>query len=491
MKIALIIPRNGLENEPSFYDLKFVSSFLFSRKYFSYLLAIPTLISLTPPGHEIRVFDENIEEIDYNWDAELVGISVRTMFAMRAYEIADTFRKRGVKTVLGGIHPSFCPDEALEHSDSVVVGEAEVIWPELLEDVRNNRLRKIYKAEGYASMSSSSGAVRSPMSQTRYFADIVQTTKGCPFTCEFCSVYAFDGQTIRNRPIDVVIKEIRDIQCPESPSRRRSIFFADDNIIANKKYAVELFRALKPYRLNWSCQASINISKEDDILRLMKDSGCGSILIGLESVSEQNLTRMNKRLNLRYNYLEAIQKIQSYGILVHGSFILGSDFDDLSAFDELIHFIKEAKLLMPLINILTPFPGTELHKRMDEEGRILHKDWSKYDARHVVFKPVLMSPEELEKGYKKVIREVYSYESIYGNLQYYWGIDFWKHSNEVNPIKFKMRMLFALRLFTLLGYKNPDRTKFIIKIFPRLFDQHVRISTVLTLMAYNDFAYSV
>ncbi|MEK6714216.1 MAG: radical SAM protein [Nitrospirota bacterium] len=491
MKIALIIPRNGLENEPSFYDLKFVSSFLFSRKYFSYLLAIPTLISLTPPGHEIRVFDENIEDIDYNWGAVLVGISVRTMFATRAYEIADNFRKRGVKTVLGGIHPSFCPEEALEHSDSVVVGEAEGIWPELLEDARNNRLRKIYQADSYASLTSSSGAVRSLMSQKRYFADIVQTTKGCPYTCEFCSVYAFDGQKIRNKPIDIVLREIRDIQCAGTQLNKKSIFFADDNIIANKKYAIELFRALQPYRLNWSCQASINISKEDDLLRLMKDSGCGSILIGLESVSSQNLTRMNKRLNLRFNYLDAIQKIQSYGILVHGSFILGSDFDDLSAFDELIHFIKEAKLLMPLINILTPFPGTELHKRLDAEGRILHKEWSKYDARHVVFKPALMSPEELADGYKKVIREVYSFENIYNNLQYYWGLDFWRHSNKVSPVRFRLRMLFAARLCTLLGYKNPDRTKFIIKIFPRLFDRHVRLSTVLTLMAYNEFAYTV
>ena len=178
MKIALIIPRNGLENEPSFYDLKFVSSFLFSRKYFSYLLAIPTLISLTPPGHEIRVFDENIEDIDYNWGAALVGISVRTMFATRAYEIADNFRKRGVKTVLGVFIPPFVRKRPLEHSDSVVVGEAEGIWPELLEDARNNRLRKIYQADSYASLTSSSGAVRSLMSQKRYFADIVQTTKG-------------------------------------------------------------------------------------------------------------------------------------------------------------------------------------------------------------------------------------------------------------------------------------------------------------------------
>lgn len=491
MKIALIIPRNRSEKESSFYDLKFVSSFLFSRKYFSYLLAVPTLVSLTPPEHEIRVFDENIEDIDYSWGGELAGISVRTMFAPRAYEIADRFRKMGVKTVLGGIHPSFCPDEALEHSDSVVVGEAEGIWPELLKDVQEGRLRKIYRAEGYAGLSSFPPAVRSQMSKKGYFADIVQTTKGCPYTCEFCSVYAFDGQKIRNKPVDMVLKEIKEIEGIDAQFKKKSIFFADDNIIANKKYARELFMALRAYKLNWSCQASINISKEDDLLRLMKESGCGSILIGLESISSRNLSQMNKRINLRYDYLSAIRKIQSYGILVHGSFILGNDFDNHSSFDALIHFIKEAKLLMPLINILTPFPGTKLHKRLEEEGRILHKDWSKYDASHVVFKPALMSPEELMDGYQKVLREVYSFENIYSNLQYYWGHDFWKHSNEVDPIRFKFRMLFAARLSTLLGYKNWARTRFIIRIFPMLFDPRVRLSTILTLMAYNDFAYTV
>src|SRR3990170_1672085 len=233
MKIALIIPRNGLENEPSFYDLKFISSFLFSRKYFSYLLAIPTLISLTPPGHEIRVFDENIEDIDYNWGAAIVGISVRTMFATRAYEIADNFRKRGVKTVLGGIHPSFCTEEALEHSDSVVVGEAEGIWPGLLKDVQEGKLRRIYRAESYTDLASSPATVRNLMSKKHYFSDIVQTTKGCPFTCEFCSVYAFDGQKIRNKPIDMVLKEIQEIRGTDAQFKKKSVFFADDNIIAN------------------------------------------------------------------------------------------------------------------------------------------------------------------------------------------------------------------------------------------------------------------
>ena len=490
MKIALVIPRNGSEREKSFYDYKFFSQFLLSKRYFSYLLAVPTLVSLTPPEHEIRVFDENIEEIDYDWHADLAGISVRTMFAKRAYSIAESFRQRGVKTVLGGIHPSMCTEEALQYSDAVVVGEAEDVWNVLLQDAQNGGLKRIYRADKKADLTVSPVPVRQPLSMDRYFSDIVQTTKGCPFHCEFCSVYAFDGRMIRNKTIDQVIKEIRDINGSSAGYKKKSIFFADDNIIANRKFARELFTALKPYNLNWSCQASINISREDELLRLMKESGCGAILVGLESISKKNLSRMDKGVNQRHDYIEAIKKIQSYGILVHGSFILGYDFDSESSFDELTGFIDETRLLMPLINILTPFPGTKLFKRLEEEGRIIHKDWSRYDAKNVVFFPSLLTPEELLEGHKKVIRDIYSFDSIYKKLRYYWDIDFWRHSNETDPIRFKYRLLFAFRLCTLLFSLNLKRAGFILKILPKVFSKRVRISTILTLMAYNDYAYT-
>ncbi|TAN60807.1 B12-binding domain-containing radical SAM protein [bacterium] len=490
MKIALIIPRNGSENEKSFYDYKFFSKFLISRKYFSYLLAIPTLAALTPPEHEVRVFDENIEEVDYDWGADLAGISVRTMFAIRAYDIADKFRAKGVKTVLGGIHPSMCPEEALRHCDSVVIGEAEDVWQSVLTDATHNALKKTYTAGKKTDLKTCQNPKRTVLSKSKYFSDIVQTTKGCPFHCEFCSVYAYDGKTIRSKTIEQVTSEIREITSSDAKYKKKSVFFADDNIISDRRFARELFLALKQYRLNWSCQASINIAGDDDLLRLMKDSGCGAVLIGFESVSQKNLSLMDKKVNQKLDYIDAIKKIQSYGILVHGSFILGYDFDTETAFDELINFIDESKLLMPLINILTPFPGTKLFSRFDEEGRIIHKDWSKYDAKTVVFKPALMTAEELREGYKRVIEQVYSFDSILKKLNYYWGIDFWKHSNEVDPIKFKYRLLFAARLLTLLFSTKIERSKFILKILPKLFNKRVRVSTILTLMAYNDYAYT-
>ncbi|MBI5559876.1 MAG: B12-binding domain-containing radical SAM protein [Deltaproteobacteria bacterium] len=490
MKIALIIPKNISEFEKSFYDYKFFSKFLISRKYFSYLLAIPTLASLTPPEHEIRVFDENIEDIDYDWGADLAGISLRTMFSNRAYDISWRFRQKGVKTVLGGIHPSMRPEEALQHCDTVVIGEAEEVWQQVLLDAKNGALKRTYEAGRKIDLKAWPGPRRSVLSKNKYFSDIVQTTKGCPFHCEFCSVYAYDGKSIRSKSIGQVIREIEGLAAGDAKYKKKSIFFADDNIISDRKFARELFPALKPYRLNWSCQASINIAQDDELLRLMKDSGCGAILIGFESVSEKNLSRMDKKVNLKLNYKDAIKKIQSYGILVHGSFILGYDFDTEPAFDELIDFIEETMLLMPLVNILTPFPGTKLFSRFDAEGRIIHKDWSKYDAKTVVFSPSCMTAGELQAGYRRVIKRVYSFDSILRKLNFYWNIDFWKHSNEVDPIKFKYRLLFAVRLFTLIFSFKLARTKFIIKILPKLFDRRVRVSTILTLMAYNDYAYT-
>ncbi len=492
LKIALIIPKNSSDNKKSFYDCDFYSTFLLTKKYVSYLLAIPTIIALTPDRHEIRVFDENIEEIDYNWKADLAGISVRTMFAERAYAISEAYRKRGVKTVLGGIHPSMCPEEAQQHCDSVVTGEAEAVWTALLTDAENGQLKKRYRAEKFFDIKLSPVPNRVPLSRNRYLSDIVQTTKGCPFHCEFCSVYAFDGQKIRNKTVDQVIQEITDINGFHARYKKKNaIFFADDNIIANKKFSKELFLALKPHNINWICQASINISKEDELLGLMRESGCGAIFIGFESISQKNLEMMHKEINQRYDFLEAIKKIQSYGMLVHSSFIVGYDFDSSKTFDELIDFIRESRLLMPLINILTPFPGTELFMRFEAEGRLLHRDWSKYDTKHVVFSPPNMSPAELLAGYIKIVKSAYSFDAIFEKLKHYWKIDFWERANRLDPVKFRYRLIFAVRLFTLLFSFRFDRSRFIVKILPKVFNSRVRISTILTLMAYNDFAASL
>lgn len=489
MKIALVIPLNNTESRSSFYDFKFGKRFLLSRKHVSYLLAIPALTSLTPSRHEIRVFDENIEPIDYTWDADLVAITVRTMFAKRAYEISETFRARGVKTVMGGIHPSMCPEDALPHCDTVVVGEAEETWHAVLADAEHGELKRVYRAEKVADLKTAPLPDRSSLARDRYLMDLVQTTKGCPFSCEFCAVHAFDGQKIRSKSVEQVIQEIRAVgDCHSTYKKKTAIFFADDNIIADKAYAKELFLAIQPYNINWMCQASINVSKDPELLELMRASGCGAVFIGFESLSSENLTVMRKGINRRYDYLEAIEQIQSYGILVHSSFIVGYDYDSLETFDELINFIRESNLLMPLINILTPFPGTRLFKRLEDQGRILHRDWSKYDTQHVVFAPAGMTQEDLLEGYRRVVRSVYSFDSILTKLNYYWKRDFWKRANEADPVKCRYRLLFAARLATFLLSNDLERSKFIISILPHVFDKRVRVSTILALMNYHSFA---
>jgi len=481
-----------LENEKSFYDYSFHASFLMSRKYVSYLLAIPTLTALTPDEHDIIIIDENIEDIDYSINVDLVGISVRTMFAKRAYHISETFREKGVKTVLGGIHPSMCPDEAALHCHTVVIGEAENIWKTLLEDAQNGQLKPIYQADSFANLKQSPIPDRRELSKNRYLTDIIQTTKGCPFHCEFCSVHAFDGQKIRTRTVEQVIREINSIKESEDVfKKKKAIFFADDNILSKKSFAVEMIDALKPLNINWMCQASINISQEDDLLQKMSDSGCGAIFIGFESISEENLSSMDKAINRQFDYKKAIEKIHSFGILVHSSFIVGYENDSTESFDNLIHFIKETNLLIPVINILTPFPGTHLYKRLDKEGRILSKDWQLYDTKHVVFQPENLSIEELSSGYKKIVQSVYSFDEILRKMKHYWKINFWKRQNKEDPVKFKYRLLFAIRLMTLLMSTNVKRSVFILKILPYVFWNRVRVSTILALMGYNDYAESI
>jgi len=492
VKIALVVPAYSAKGEKGFYDHRFYSTFLLSRKYISYPLAIPTLTALTPPEHEVRVFDENVEAIDYSWRADLAGITVRTMFAERAYNISEAYRSRGARTVLGGVHPSMCTEEAAQHCDSVVVGEAEQVWPTLLRDVQQRNLKKVYRSDRLADLTASPTPVRSVLSRRRYLSDVLQTTKGCPFDCEFCSVRAFDGQTIRNKTVEQIVREIEDIKTLSPKYKRKNaIFFADDNIISNKRFARELFSALRPYDINWMCQASIDISKEDELLELMRDGGCGAIFIGFESTSDDNLARMHKAVNRRYDYVDVIKTIQSYGILVHGSFVVGYDFDSQSTFDELISFIQESKLLVPIINILTPFPGTRLFRRLDDQGRILHTDWSRYDTQHVVFRPRQMGPEELFEGYRRIVRAVYSLDAIFKRLNYYWDMDFWKHRNEADRVRLKYRLLFALRLCTLLVSCNMRRSVFITRILRRVFDRRVRVSSILAQMAYNDYACSL
>jgi radical SAM superfamily enzyme YgiQ (UPF0313 family) len=381
-------------------------------------LSLPVLATYTPQDIEVKIIDERIEKIDFKSSYNLVGITLMTPLAPRAYEIAKEFRKRGVTVVMGGMHVSACPDEVLKYADAIVIGEAEQVWPQLLDDFKKGLLKKIYKAESYTNLNNLLLIKRCLLNKDRYVpVEFVETTRGCPFGCHFCSVTRFFGGKYRMRSVDDVIKEIATFKpTTKRFSIKNVVFFVDDNIIGNRNHAKELFEKIKPYKLNWLGQASVNLAKDDELLTLAKESGCMGFLVGFESLSDEVLHNVGKRPNIAGDYLQSIRKIQSYGIGVMGSFIFGFDQDDETVFEKYWQFIKNSGLEAVYLGIMTPYPGTIFFDEMNKEKRIIDYDWSNYDTSHVVFKPKLMSAEKLSAGYKWAMKKSYSPYSIFKRL---------------------------------------------------------------------------
>lgn len=248
--------------------------------------------------------------------------------------------------------------------------------------------------------------------------EFVETTRGCPFGCHFCSVTQFFGGKYRLRPVDNVVEEIRTFKpTTKRFSIKNVVFFVDDNIIGHRSHAIELFKKIKPFGLRWLGQASMNVAKDEELLTLAAESGCLGFLIGFESLSSSVLENVAKKANKVSEYLQSIRKIQSYGIGIMGSFIFGFDEDEIDIFDKYLKFMRESKLEGLYLGILTPYPGTKFFEQYKKEGRILHYDWTKYDTSNVVFKPKNMTPEELKKGYLRVYKETYSLLSIFHRLK--------------------------------------------------------------------------
>jgi radical SAM superfamily enzyme YgiQ (UPF0313 family) len=380
---------------------------LWSKVVFRFpYLALTSLAALTPPDITVRLIDENVEDLDSQDKPDLVGISLMTPLAPRGYEIAAAFRKRGIPVVLGGIHATMMAEEAGAHADAVVVGEAERLWPQVVADARRGQLQPLYREDGHASLDHLPLPRRELLRRKAYFfVNTVQTTRGCPFDCEFCSVTQFYGHTYRLRPIAEVEREIQKLE-------GRFVFFVDDNLIGDRSYARELFQRLIPYRLRWASQASITIAKDAELLRLAQQSGCLGLFIGLESLSQKTLQEMGKSFNRVDSYRDRIKRIHGHGIGIQGSFIFGNDGDTPAIFEDTVRFTEETRLDAALFSILTPFPGTRLYHKMHSEGRILSHDWGRYDMNHVVFQPRGMSARELQQGFAWAYRRLYSWPSI-------------------------------------------------------------------------------
>ena len=393
--------------------------------------------ALTPPGWQAVIADEKIETVDLNQHADLVGITAMTPTAKRAYQIADHFRQRGIKVAMGGMHVSNMPEEALQHCDSVVIGEAEVLWPRLLTDLEAGTLQTTYSHNGnFPALLNQPRSDWEAMRAKDYLSlHFSETTRGCPHDCEFCSVTSAFGGKFRNRPIDEVVAELRTFRTFEGLlTLKRCVFFVDDNIVSNRVYAKEFFTRIADLNLNWFGQASVNIVRDPEILRLAQKSGCRALFIGFETLCNESLAGVGKTFNRPENYLDVVKKIHDHGIGIDGSFVFGFDEDTEAAFDRTLEFVMRAKLEIAYFSILTPYPGTRLHKRLTAENRVLTEDWDYYDANHVVFRPKRLTPDQLLGGYERVMKELYSTSSIFRRL---WGTTAWK--NLFYPMNFGFR----------------------------------------------------
>ncbi len=381
-------------------------------------LALPILASLTPPDVTVSFTDDLLTPINLERglkDIDLVGITVLTKTALRAYRIADAYRKRGVPVVLGGIHPSALPDEAKEHADAVVIGEAEEVWPHLIEDARSGGLQPFYQQKDFTDSSKIPIPRREILPKRGYFSlDVVQASRGCPYRCEFCSVRKFFGDTYRLRPISDVVEEIKNLP-------HRLIMFNDDNIIGNPSYSKELFRALIPLKKKWIGETSLMGLRDIENVILLAKSGCIGLLIGFESLSKSNLNLSQKYQNNPAEYREIIDTLHRHGITIWGSFIFGFDEDNPDIFEETVSFAIQTKLFAVTFAILTPYPETAFYQRIKSEGRLVQDGWwllerPEESAPHYL--PKKMSGRQLREGWKNAWREFYSFPSILKRFQW-------------------------------------------------------------------------
>ncbi len=414
MKIKLIAPHEQSED-----NISSAQTFKVQK------VNLPLLAALTPPEHLVKIVDEAFAPDDFGEEVDLVGITVMTDLAIRAYQIADAYRQRNVKVVMGGIHATVLPSEALQHADAVVIGEAEEVWPKVLSDAISGEIQKLYCANRITKLSGMPTPRRDlyPTPTNRGYTPIaigIETARGCPYDCEFCSIGSVMGRQYRSRPIPEVIAEIESIDSPR-------LFFVDDALGLNRPTAKNLFMKMVPFKLKWAGQGPVSLAEDLDLLRLMRRSGCVGLLIGFESVQKEIHHGMKKIRNLKIDFSEATRRFHGEGIAILGAFIFGFDHENRDVFDQTLEFITACRLDCVELRILTPFPGTHLYSRLLKEGRLFAPNWwlQGYPPDTLLFEPKGMTAEELIEGFIRLNRQTYSYGSM---IKRFFGINPWKRN---------------------------------------------------------------
>ncbi len=370
----------------------------------------PILASLTPDYYDIEVIDGQKKDINFDKKYDIVGISCTTRYANWAYEIADEFRRRGVFVALGGWHPSALPDEAKAHADTVFVGESEDTWPDFLKDFEAGTPKAMYIPTKSADITNIPHPRFDIYPKNTEFGMIA--TRGCPYGCKYCAITNMPKRNkFRKRPIKQVIEEIKNMD-------NKTFSFQDNSLTIDVKYTKDLFKELKELNVNFNAYGNIKIlGQDDELLKLAADAGCFSWFVGFESVSQESLNYVGKQSNKVDEYIYAVRKIHDYGMAVAGGFVLGFDYDTLDIFENTKEFADVSEIDMPDAEVLTPFPGTPIYEQYSRQGRILSRDWSKYDFRHVVFEPKNMTPEELFENTIDLNNEWYK---NYNNFKRIW-----------------------------------------------------------------------
>ena len=414
MKIKLIAPHEQIED-----NISSAQTFKIQK------VNLPLIAALTPPEHLVKIVDESFASDDINEEVDLVGITVMTDLARRGYQIGDTYRQRGVKVVMGGIHPTVLPEEALQHADAVVIGEAEEVWPRLLSDAASREMRKLYCSNKTIRLNGMPIPRRDLCGHPAHrgytpIAFGIETARGCPYDCEFCSIGSVMGRQYRSRPIPEVIAEIESIDSPH-------LFLVDDALAFNRPTAKELFTEMIPLRLRWAGQGPVSLAEDLELLKSMRRSGCVGLLIGFESVQKEAHDGLKKIRNLKIDFSEATRRFHGEGIAILGAFIFGFDHENKDVFDQTFEFISECRLDCIELRILSPFPGTRLYSRLLKEGRLFVPDWwlHGYPPDTLLFQPKGMTSEDLVEGFIRLNRQTYSMGSI---VRRFFGITPWKRN---------------------------------------------------------------